>query len=39
MALTLIMHKYRQHTVHLLHANRLDSNIAQRQIKSEVSRA
>jgi hypothetical protein len=37
-ALTLIMHKYRQHTVHLLHANRLDSNIAQRQIKSEVSR-
>ena len=36
-ALQLIMHKYRSHTVHLLHANRIDANIAQRQIKSKVS--
>ncbi|KAK7099298.1 FGFR1 oncogene partner 2 homolog [Littorina saxatilis] len=34
-ALQLIMHKYRQHTVHLLHANRLDSTIAQRQVRSK----
>ena len=36
-ALTLIMHKYRQHTVHLLHANRVDASIAQRQVRSKVS--
>ena len=35
-ALQLIMHKYRQHTVHLLHANRLDATIAQQQVKSKV---
>ncbi|KAL8580096.1 hypothetical protein ACOMHN_051264 [Nucella lapillus] len=34
-ALTLIMHKYRQHTVHLLHANRLDATLAQRQVRSK----
>lgn len=34
-ALQLIMHKYRQHTVHLLHANRLDSSITQGQLKSK----
>ncbi|XP_076450802.1 FGFR1 oncogene partner 2 homolog [Babylonia areolata] len=34
-ALQLIMHKYRQHTVHLLHANRLDATIAHRQVRSK----
>ena len=35
-ALQLIMHKYRQHTVHLLHANRLDSTLAQHHVRSKV---
>lgn len=34
-ALQLIMHKYRQHTMHLLHANRVDTTIAQRQTRSK----
>ncbi|KAK7491505.1 hypothetical protein BaRGS_00017334 [Batillaria attramentaria] len=34
-ALQLIMHKYRQHTMHLVHANRVDTTIAQRQVRSK----
>ena len=35
-ALQLIMHKYRQHTARLLHANRLDATLAQRNVPSKV---